>query len=317
VAAVTPSGLEPGVSDAETPIGVPMPCNLCGSTSPSRVWPARTTWVVRCSDCGLRFISPRVGQLVESEAYFRELYLPLFEGQAGEMGRRAMDFQIGEIETLVPVGTLLDVGSATGEYLRSARDRGWRCVGVERSPWAADYGRDHYGLDVRTGDLTDIDLPLASFDAVLMVEVVEHLEDPKANLARVAELLRPGGVLWLTTPNVASLAASVLGPRWDRIEPNGHLYYFAPESLTRLLEGAGLELLSLRTSGIDGDELLQRARQAGVAGSRLQWRLRVGAHRNLLRLRALRRTGADRLDPGRHGAMLGETLIALARRRQA
>lgn len=90
------------------------------------VWPAGGTAVVECDGCGLRFLWPRLAPHVEHESYYRELYLPQFApGGEGDAARADVRRAIADIERFVPVGRLLDVGCATGEFLRAAAERGW------------------------------------------------------------------------------------------------------------------------------------------------------------------------------------------------
>jgi SAM-dependent methyltransferase len=134
-----------------------------------------------------------------------------------------------------------------GFLLAEAADRGWAEVtGVEPSTFASGYARDRLGLDVRTDDLLTADLPTAHFDAVCMGDVLEHLTDTDKALARMRELLAPGGVLVLAVPDAGSRIARVLGKRWWSVIPT-HIHYFTRASITTMLEGAGYEVLEMAT----------------------------------------------------------------------
>jgi SAM-dependent methyltransferase len=102
-------------------------------------------------------------------------------------------------------------------------------------------------LDVRTEDLFDADLPHGEFDAVVLGDVIEHLPDPGAALDRIGELLAPGGVLWLALPDAGSRLARAMGRRWWSVIPT-HVQYFTRDSLSRLLERHGYEVLAVRTA---------------------------------------------------------------------
>ena len=123
-------------------------------------------------------------------------------------------------------GALLDVGCWVGFLLAEARERGWReCVGIEPSAFASEYARRRLGLDVRTEDLFAAELALEHWDVVVMGDVLEHLTRANAALDRVAELLRPGGLLVLELPDAGSRVARMLGPRWWSVIPT-HVHYF-------------------------------------------------------------------------------------------
>lgn len=129
--------------------------------------------------------------------------------------------------------TVLDVGCAFGWSLDAAREIGLEAAGVELSDHAARVaGRRH---DVRRGVS---EFESSSFDAVTMVDVLEHVRDPVSFLVEVRRVLRPGGVLALTTPDFSSLSARVLGARWPHLHAE-HVVYFDRSTIRRALRKAG------------------------------------------------------------------------------
>jgi 2-polyprenyl-3-methyl-5-hydroxy-6-metoxy-1,4-benzoquinol methylase len=143
-----------------------------------------------------------------------------------------------ELESVAARGRLLDIGCATGDFLVAARQAGWQTQGVELSAYAVEVARRH-GLDVRVGTLTEAHLPPASFDAVTMLDVIEHLSDPLSELKEVHRVLRPGGIVCLETPNWQSIYRRLLRRRWAALQPRVHLVYFERRTATDLLERAG------------------------------------------------------------------------------
>lgn len=202
--------------------------------------------VVRCAECGH-------GQLARfpSDAELEAAYAEAESGDYVEeaAGQRATAARVLErVERLRAPGALLDLGCWVGFLLAEARDRGWSpVVGVEPSAFASAHARDELGLDVRTAPLLDAELPAHAFDAVVMGDVVEHLTDPAAALARVAGLLRPGGVVVLMLPDAGSAVARAMGRRWWSVIPT-HVQYFTRRSLTVLLDRAGYDVLDARTA---------------------------------------------------------------------
>ncbi len=145
-------------------------------------------------------------------------------------------------------GRLLDLGCWVG-FLPAevAKVRGWGAVGVEPSRFAAAYARERLGVHVIEAPLLEAELEAGSFDAVFMGDVIEHLVDPHAALARVRQLLRPGGVLGLALPDAGSRVARVLGRRWWSVIPT-HVQYFTRASLVALLGRSGFEPLVVSTA---------------------------------------------------------------------
>ena len=153
---------------------------------------------------------------------------------------------------LAAVGTghrVLDVGCSSGYLARPLAERGNTIVGIELDPEAAR-AAEEFCERVLVGDVETMELPLepGSFDVVLGGDVIEHLRDPVAALARLRPLLRPDGRLVLSTPNVANWAIrlSLLGGRWrytDRgILDRSHTHLFTRATLAETLERAGYEV---------------------------------------------------------------------------
>jgi SAM-dependent methyltransferase len=143
---------------------------------------------------------------------------------------------------------VLDVGCGVGLLLDEARRRGWRTQGVELSDWGVRRAR-HLGLEVFQGDLEEAGFAPGSFDAVFMIDVLEHLADPVRTLVKVSQMLRPGGVLCLVTPDAASAAAWVLGRRWWGMLP-GHVVLFPHQRLCELLRTLGFGVGSQRPGAV-------------------------------------------------------------------
>jgi SAM-dependent methyltransferase len=202
--------------------------------------------IARCARCGHMQLDPMPAESVLTEAYaaaVSEDYLGEEAGQR-ETARRALD----RIEAAaVHPGRLADLGCWVGFLLAEARDRGWRTTGVEPSEFGSVYARERLGLDVWTGDLFSTSLSPAAFDAVTMGDVIEHLVSPSAALARIADLLVPGGVLWMALPDAGSRVARAMGHRWWSVLPT-HVQYFTRHSMAALLARSGFQLLEMTTA---------------------------------------------------------------------
>jgi SAM-dependent methyltransferase len=159
-----------------------------------------------------------------------------------EAGRRATSRRLLDaIERHGTRGSMLEVGCGHGLLLDEARARGWQVAGLELSTASLAHARDRLGLDVRAETLEALD-PEADGGhlAVVMVDVLEHLDDPVGALARCARLLAPGGVLCVVTPDPASRTARLAGKRWWAYLPS-HTYLVPHATLRRLLGDAGLQ----------------------------------------------------------------------------
>jgi len=147
---------------------------------------------------------------------------------------------------------LLDVGCSSGAFLMSARKVGFDTTGVEPSAEAAETAR-RAGLNVFTGFLEAARFPDGAFDAATLVEVIEHLRDPRSLLAECRRVLKPGGILLVTTPNAASWTARIMKSRWDGFglkAMGGHISFFNPRSIEMIAERTGYELVRVETRNV-------------------------------------------------------------------
>jgi SAM-dependent methyltransferase len=143
-----------------------------------------------------------------------------------------------------PGGQLLDIGSGSGSFVAQMARLGWRAEGLELDPGGVAVGRAA-GLTITQGSAEDLEAGTLAehFDAVTMNHVVEHLHEPEQALRRVAAVLRPGGTLWIATPNLRSLGHRHYGRDWLALDPPRHLVLFHRASLEALLRRCGLDVM--------------------------------------------------------------------------
>jgi SAM-dependent methyltransferase len=221
-------------------------CALCGS-SRSRPWFTKEEWtVVQCRGCSLRYLNPRPDErerrALYTQDYFEEHGVQPQARSAGEIAKAvaAHAMRLRAAALFARPGALLEVGCASGYFLKGAAERGWQAKGIELSAWAARYARDVLGLDVFTGSLEDANLPDASFDVVCMWSVLEHLPEPLQALAEVRRVLKPGGVFVADVPNVGGRHRHLKGRGWRGWSLPHHLYHFTPSTLQALARRAQL-----------------------------------------------------------------------------
>jgi SAM-dependent methyltransferase len=240
---------EPGAPDqVKVPMAGPA-CPACGCASLSRVRGRIDGFVVSgCGVCGTQtVVSPPPVEIlrdVYGEGYFDGG--GVFGYVDYEADKRAAT---GHLEGVLDIlgthaapGRLLDVGAATGVFMEHAARRGWRPVGHEISEAAAAKARAK-GHVVTTGDLAGAGHELATFDAVTMLDVLEHVSDPAAMLTQAADLLVPGGILLVNTPDASSVYATFMGLRWHAFVPPEHLVLLTPRAMRLMLERQGFSVL--------------------------------------------------------------------------
>lgn len=207
----------------------------------------------RCATCATLFAGrlPTVEDDAEDyAAYYDEgnLAVPQFV-------RDRLDEIVGELGTRRKTNRWLDVGCGAGALVDAASRAGWTAQGTEIAPRAVDAAVAQ-GLDVTMGDVLELDLPANTYDVITLVEVLEHVDDPGALLARICGLLRPGGLLYLTTPHGEGLSARLLRARWSIVSPPEHLQLFSLSGLRTLVAAAGLREQRVRLESVNPHELL-------------------------------------------------------------
>ncbi len=140
----------------------------------------------------------------------------------------------------VPGGKALDIGCGNGQLLHKLQDLGWDCQGVEFNAKAVEICRTN-GLQVFHGELEAANFADDSFDLITAHHLIEHVTDPDRLLAEIARILKPGGRLWLRTPNNRSLGRTWFGSYWFPNETPRHLFLFSAASLNQLAKRHGLQ----------------------------------------------------------------------------
>jgi SAM-dependent methyltransferase len=160
-----------------------------------------------------------------------------------------------QIENFCHRGRLLDVGCSAGAFLWLAKQNGWSVCGVELNKDTAQIANDN-GLNVFVGELASAAYPLASFDAIHLGDVIEHVRDPADLLSRVSAFLKSDGVIVLVTPNQDAIFPlltywlyRLFNMPWSHATPPYHLSQFSEKSLDKLLRRLGLKVIHKQYRG--------------------------------------------------------------------
>ena len=204
--------------------------------------------IVECLNCGLVYANPRFDSgemLAKYEAVEDPLYVEEREGRVLTFERH-----LRPLEKIAPPGDgrrLLDVGCHVGVFVEIAARHGWDAWGVEPSHWAAVQAQQA-GLQVVEGTMDTAGFDDAFFDVITLWDVIEHLEQPSAEVSQAFRLLKPGGMLVAHTMDLDSLFARLMGRRWPWLMEM-HLYYFTRRTLAMLMEKAGFDVLGVKPQG--------------------------------------------------------------------
>ncbi|HEX6811970.1 MAG TPA: class I SAM-dependent methyltransferase [Planctomycetota bacterium] len=240
-------------------------CPLCSSSSlTARLVDFRGHGIDRCRECGVEFMNPQYSDA--HLAHFYSRYISMHPGPRDETKhrgdpevrkrgkRRALDL----LRTFAQGPRILMIGCGDGIELAEAKACGWQPEGYDVDPETTAAVAAREGVPVHCGTLASLPGRAGPFDALFLDQVIEHPKDPGRCLEVCRDLLRPGGVLFLATPNLGSVS-NVLKTFVDRLglrrrpgrhyNTRHHLAFFRPRVLADYLRNRlGFDVLRVRAS---------------------------------------------------------------------
>jgi 2-polyprenyl-3-methyl-5-hydroxy-6-metoxy-1,4-benzoquinol methylase len=222
--------------DSKTPF-VEVNCALCESSEKELVFKTKDGhFLSRCLNCGFQFYSPRPDS-PQIEAYYHE----------EEFYEKT---NITAVEIVMEIlahhnlrsGKLLDIGCGVGALVALAGKKGWEAVGMDPSPKAAALAKQVLDLDILQSYLGDSSFEPETFDVVVLLAVLEHSFDPVSIMKNVWKILKPGGWIIASTPNLDNISYYLMNNReeysWFIKE---HINHFTLKTHRLLLETVGFE----------------------------------------------------------------------------
>jgi 2-polyprenyl-3-methyl-5-hydroxy-6-metoxy-1,4-benzoquinol methylase len=210
----------------------------------------------RCAHCGQLVSAASEARYLETMASFNAPGFNQPSPREVERRRNVAQRRLNTLTRLLgkapPQLRIVDIGCSRGQFVDFAAQAGFVAEGVEPAQDIAAAARAA-GLNVRTGLLEDQHYADATFDAASLFEVVEHLREPLPLLQECRRILKPGGILVVSTGNAASWTVSAMGARWDyfHIEKDGgHVSFFNPRSMTTLATVCGFNVERIETSRV-------------------------------------------------------------------
>ncbi len=250
-------------------------CPVCASPRGKLRYRITRFEILDCLDCALVYLWPRP-EPDEIRTMFEQLYttgegsLPelrgyydfCYEDEPGNPLVQGYERWLDEIERHRAPGRLLDIGCGTGLFLAVARRRGWKPSGIDACEVATRHAREHFGLEVWSGEFTDFAAEGRRFDAITGWDIIEHSREPVALLGAARRCLGPDGVVGLSTPNQRSildlvagalhrLSAGRLTAPLEKFYIEQHFLYYSPATLADSLARAGLAVVAMRREQTD------------------------------------------------------------------
>jgi 2-polyprenyl-3-methyl-5-hydroxy-6-metoxy-1,4-benzoquinol methylase/ribosomal protein S27E len=255
---------------------VEVPCPACGIKGGTEIFRKYEQVFRRCDSCETVFVSPRPTAKIiawyysvsENMKYWAEHIFPSSEGARKERIFRPRARRVAEIRNRHGVGRglMVDVGAGFGTFCEVMKEEGHfdRVIAIEPNPDVARQIRSR-GIEVIEKPVEQVTLDNDAVDVVTSFEVIEHLFDPQLFLRECGTILRPGGLLIATCPNVKGFDVQMLGPPSTTFDVE-HLNYFHPASLSHLAASCGFEILEVSTPGeLDADIVRQAVAKGAIS----------------------------------------------------
>jgi 2-polyprenyl-3-methyl-5-hydroxy-6-metoxy-1,4-benzoquinol methylase len=230
-------------------------CRVCGGKDFAFLYRVHDLWnnnnqitasYYQCKSCNLIFQFPmnipEDFKVLYPESY--EVYQPK---KAGRLEVFGLEKRAKIILKQKNGGKLLDIGCATGEFIKYMRDyKGWNVTGVEPDQKVALHASTTYKLEIINSSVENFEIE-KKFDVITLWDVLEHVEEPEECLEKIFDALNQDGVLVLRLPNSASLDAKIFQKYWAGIDSPRHFYIFNPENLSIILKNKGFKIIDIRT----------------------------------------------------------------------
>ncbi|MBK8521368.1 MAG: class I SAM-dependent methyltransferase [Chitinophagaceae bacterium] len=212
-----------------------------------------------CNACTARFTQDVPGQEAIGAYYASENYISHSDTKKGIINslyhmvrKRTLGAKRKLVinETGITKGTILDIGCGTGAFLNTMQEAGWNITGLEPDTVARAKAAELYHIQPQEpGRL--LELAPASFNAITMWHVLEHVHELHAYIKQIEKLLSPGGKAFIAVPNYTSKDAAIYAAHWAAYDVPRHLYHFSPQSMETLLEQHGLKITTVKPMWFD------------------------------------------------------------------
>ncbi|MFD2786899.1 class I SAM-dependent methyltransferase [Hymenobacter rubripertinctus] len=212
--------------------------------------------IQQCEACTFQFTNPRPDAAHIGRYYESDEYVSHNSGAGGIINQAykvarvfTMRRKVALVNKLATKGRLFDYGCGTGHFLAAARADGWQVAGWEPNARARQEASQRVGQPVGSESL--VQFQEASFDAITLWHVLEHVHELNDTLQQLIRLLKPGGTLLIAVPNVDSLDAQHYRQDWAAYDVPRHLYHFSPKTMKQLLKKHKMQVSELLPMPLD------------------------------------------------------------------
>lgn len=224
-------------------IGEKQPCTVCKEDKFTKYAEEDYFQALKCNKCGMISVNPHYTEEGLDKFYSRYYKNRSIDNELSALRKIMYAEDKDWIHNFTGGGKVLDVGCSDGSFLSFFDENLWDRHGIDLTNDALAIAREK-GITTHQGKVWDADVG-DGYDLVMMRGVIEHFRDPIIALKKCSEILKPGGVLFITaTPAGNSFAFNVYRHKWRMFTPYEHIHFFTVDLLSRILGNMNLELLA-------------------------------------------------------------------------
>lgn len=231
-------------------------CNFCQNKAYETIYTLKdfqlgldgTFTLVRCTKCGLLYLNPQP-TLDSLMNYYPDCYDSYTKKKTSSIVNTfGYTLKYYLITRYVKGGKLLDVGFGNGNFLKRMEQReGWDLYGIEPVTYPYNLSKRYLKKSTLYNcTLIDTNFENDYFDVITLWDVLEHVPNPLESLIESYRILKPGGYIFIQTPNPISWEAKLFGPFWRGLEAPRHLFLFVPAVLVNKLTDIGFIVLKVK-----------------------------------------------------------------------
>ena len=214
------------------------PCLVCSATASTSIAKLDNHSILKCPECSLRFLDP-----MPSEDCLREFYAShenfSHYAKVAERKLKSGAEKIKRLMKYAPSGSFIDIGCSTGANVEAARRLGFKASGIDLCCESIEFARENFpDCDFKVGTVEVVD---AKYDLVFCTEVLEHVTKPHEFIESIAGIMKPGAVLYMTTPDAGHFRVPRDFAKWKHVHAPDHLAYYQLSTIKRLLSEHGMK----------------------------------------------------------------------------
>lgn len=227
-------------------------CEICGKKSFKKFYRKNEYDLLRCSNCELVFVHPQPTDKELEKAYsYASGYF-----EHNDFDENDLNPKFKEIFDVEKKGNFLDIGCGNGSVVFAAKKYGWNAEGIDLNEGAVKRAKSK-GLKITHTNIDNFKGRKNYYDLIFMGDLIEHVKTPKKTMQKAKNLLKVGGKIVLSTPNLNSffpkysyVVSKITGIIWSHPSPPYHLFEFSDKEFVKFLKKEGFEIEKISYSNI-------------------------------------------------------------------